>query len=72
MLDGEVVAWRDGTIRPFAELQQRIGRKKLTAGILERVPVRFLAYDLLEEDRIDLRERPMQERSRRGATRRPC
>jgi DNA ligase-1 len=62
VLDGELVAWRDGTVRPFADLQQRIGRKKLTAGILERVPVRFLAYDLLEQDGVDIRPLPMQER----------
>ena len=49
VLDGELVAWRDGAIRPFAELQQRIGRKKVTPAILKQVPVRFLAYDLLEQ-----------------------
>jgi DNA ligase-1 len=29
VLDGEIVAWREGAVRPFADLQQRIGRKKL-------------------------------------------
>jgi DNA ligase-1 len=62
VLDGELVAWREGTIRPFADLQQRIGRKKLTPTILERVPVRFLAYDLLERDHADLRALPLRER----------
>ncbi|HEY6924528.1 MAG TPA: cisplatin damage response ATP-dependent DNA ligase, partial [Steroidobacteraceae bacterium] len=62
VLDGELVAWRDGAIRPFADLQQRIGRKKLTPAILERVPVRFLAYDLLEKDHTDLRPSPLRER----------
>jgi DNA ligase-1 len=62
VLDGELVAWRDGAIRPFADLQQRIGRKKLTATILERVPVRFLAYDLLEHESIDIRSLPLRER----------
>ena len=65
VLDGELVAWRDGTIRPFAELQQRIGRKKLSAAILEKVPVRFLAYDLLEQDHTDLRPLPLRERRER-------
>ena len=65
VLDGEIVAWRDGTVRPFADLQQRIGRKKLTSTILERVPVHFLAYDLLEQDHADIRERTMQERRER-------
>ena len=65
VLDGELVAWRDGAIRPFAELQQRIGRKKLSAAILEKVPVRFLAYDLLEQNHTDLRPLPLRERRER-------
>jgi ATP-dependent DNA ligase len=68
VLDGELVAWRAGAVRPFADLQQRIGRKKLTPGILERVPVRFLAYDLLEQDGVDIRSLPMQERRARLET----
>ncbi|MGH8277512.1 MAG: cisplatin damage response ATP-dependent DNA ligase, partial [Steroidobacteraceae bacterium] len=68
VLDGELVAWRDGAIRPFAQLQQRIGRKKLSPAILERVPVRFLAYDLLEEHNIDLRPLPLRERRERLET----
>jgi DNA ligase-1 len=62
VLDGEVVAWKDGRIQPFALLQQRIGRKKLTAAILESVPVQFLAYDLLELEGQDLRAAPLYER----------
>jgi DNA ligase-1 len=65
VLDGELVAWREGTVRPFADLQQRIGRKKLSPAILESVPVRFLAYDMLEQDHADIRELPMQERRAR-------
>lgn len=61
VIDGEILAWRDG-VRPFGELQQRIGRKKLTAKILEDMPVQLLAYDLLELEGVDLRERPMSER----------
>jgi DNA ligase 1 len=65
VLDGELVAWRDGSVQPFADLQQRIGRRKLTPAILESVPVRFLAYDLLEEHGEDLRARPLRERRER-------
>jgi DNA ligase-1 len=65
VLDGELVAWREGAVRPFADLQQRIGRKKLTPAILERVPVRFLAYDLLEQDGADIRSLPLSERRAR-------
>lgn len=62
VLDGELVVWRAGAVQPFAELQQRIGRRKLNSALLERLPVRFLAYDLLERDGIDWRERPLRER----------
>jgi len=62
VLDGELVVWRNGTVHPFAELQQRIGRKKLSAQILEDVPVRFLAYDLIEYEGDDLRALPLRER----------
>lgn len=65
VLDGEVVAWKDGRVQPFALLQQRIGRKKLTAAILSTVPVRFLAYDLLELDGQDCRSTPLRERRER-------
>ena len=61
VIDGEILAWRDG-VRPFGELQQRIGRKKLTAKILEQMPVQLLAYDLLELEGVDLRDRPISER----------
>lgn len=65
VLDGELVAWKDGGVQPFALLQQRIGRKKLTPAILKDIPVRFLAYDLLEEHHGDLRSAPMRERRAR-------
>jgi DNA ligase-1 len=65
VLDGELVAWRDGSVQPFALLQQRIGRKKLTATILAQIPVHFLAYDLLEEHSIDVRALPLRERRAR-------
>src|SRR5262245_32081315 len=59
VLDGEIVAWRDGAVRPFSDLQQRIGRKKISASILQSVPARFLAYDLLEQDGEDVRLLPL-------------
>jgi DNA ligase-1 len=65
VLDGELVAWKDGVVQPFALLQQRIGRKKLTAAILKDIPGRFLAYDLLEEHHADTRSAPMRERRAR-------
>ena len=65
VIDGEIVAWRDGAPRPFAELQTRIGRKALTPKVLAATPVALIAYDLLEQDGVDLRVRPQAERRAR-------
>ncbi len=62
VIDGEILAWRDGLVQPFADLQQRIGRKSLNARVLANTPVRLLAYDLLELRGADLRARPLRER----------
>jgi DNA ligase 1 len=61
VLDGEVLAYRDRVL-PFAVLQTRIGRQKLTPRILEDAPAGFMAYDLLEHGGQDIRERPLAER----------
>jgi DNA ligase 1 len=62
VIDGEVLAWRDGRVQSFADLQQRIGRKSLSAKIMANTPVRFLAYDLLELGGEDVRARALRER----------
>lgn len=62
VLDGEILVWRDDMPGPFALLQQRIGRKNLTARVLREAPVAFVAYDLLESDGVDCRPRPLSER----------
>ena len=49
-------------VQPFALLQQRIGRKTLTAKILQDIPVVILAYDLLEWRGQDWREQPQNVR----------
>lgn len=71
ILDGEVLAWRDGTVLPFLQLQARLGRKQPSAGILARVPVIYVAWDLLGLDAAGgrevrpLLEEPLSERRRR-------
>ena len=62
VLDGEVLAWQGERVLSFARLQQRIGRSKLTAKILQDIPARFVAYDLLERSGEDVRTRPLSER----------
>jgi DNA ligase-1 len=62
VLDGEIVAWREGRVQPFARLQQRLGRKILTAKLLAEIPVSLLAYDLIEWQGEDWRGRPQATR----------
>lgn len=74
VLDGELVVWKpasdaeikhqnaQGQVQPFALLQQRIGRKTLTPKILQTLPVVILAYDLLEWQGTDWREKPQSAR----------
>jgi DNA ligase-1 len=57
VLDGELLAWAGDGPAPFSELQRRLGRKKVGPKLRKEVPVVFMAYDLLELDRQDYRER---------------
>ena len=62
VLDGEIMPWKHGAALPFAQLQRRIGRKKLGPKILADVPVVLIAYDLLEHEGRDLRAEPLSMR----------
>jgi len=62
VLDGEILAWRDGHPLPFAELQKRIGRKTVGKKLLADVPVTLIAFDLLELSGEDVRELPLVHR----------
>jgi len=50
LLDGEVLAWKDGRPDSFFRLQRRLGRKAPEAEVLEEFPVAFVAYDCLARD----------------------
>ncbi|AGW94503.1 MULTISPECIES: ATP-dependent DNA ligase [Cupriavidus] len=65
VLDGEIVVWQQGRVQPFALLQQRIGRKTLSARLLREAPAILMAYDLLEWEGEDWRTRPQAERRTR-------
>ena len=65
VLDGEILVWRDDRPAPFALLQTRIARKTLSKKVLADAPVRFLAYDVLEADGIDVRTRGQADRRER-------
>jgi DNA ligase-1 len=47
ILDGEILAWKDGQVLPFIALQARLGRKSPSAAILAEIPVIFVAFDAL-------------------------
>src|SRR5438105_2778654 len=69
ILDGEIVAWASagengeaGRALPFSQLQQRLGRKRVTEAMMRRVPVTYVVFDVLyagEELSID---KPLRER----------
>ncbi|HEX5153801.1 MAG TPA: ATP-dependent DNA ligase [Parafilimonas sp.] len=68
-LDGEIISLTNATVHtneftilPFALLQTRIGRKNVTSKQLKESPVGFIAYDLLEFEGEDYRNRTLEER----------
>ncbi|HYE54057.1 MAG TPA: ATP-dependent DNA ligase [Chitinophagaceae bacterium] len=61
-IDGEILPYGDGQVLNFNVLQTRIGRKNVTKKNLQEAPAAFFAYDLLEWNGEDLREKPLQER----------
>ncbi len=65
VLDGEIMPFRDGLPLPFTLLQKRIGRKKVGPSLLKKVPVIFMAYDLLESGGEDIRQLPLNERRKK-------
>jgi DNA ligase-1 len=51
ILDGEILAWKDGVVLPFLQLQARLGRKNPSAKIRAEIPVIYVAWDVLGMDR---------------------
>jgi DNA ligase-1 len=72
IFDGEIVAWgylaadsnEPGTALPFSALQQRLGRKKVSAEMIRRVPVAYLAFDILYAKEELLLDHPLSERAK--------
>ncbi len=65
MLDGEIVALKDG-IPSFELLQQRMGLRDMRklAQVLEAAPVIYYVFDILELDGKPLLKLPLIERKR--------
>ncbi|MEM9575942.1 MAG: ATP-dependent DNA ligase [Pseudomonadota bacterium] len=72
VLDGELLVWQADADLPasFNALQKRIGRKTVPKKLLKDAPVVLHAYDLLEWQGEDLRDKPFAER--RGLLEKAC
>lgn len=64
VLDGEVLAWRNGRPASFALLQRRLGRKIVPHELKRDVPVRFVAFDVLYANGAATYTLPLAERRR--------
>jgi DNA ligase 1 len=64
VLDGEVLAWSRDRALPFASLQARLGRKRVTAEMREATPVVFMAFDLLFAHGEPWMDKPLNQRRR--------
>lgn len=62
VIDGEIMAFKDGNPLTFNHLQKRLGRKQPGKKIMEDSPAVIIAYDLIELDGQDLREKTTAER----------
>ena len=65
VLDGELLVVRNGEVAPFADLQQRLGRKVVGAKMLRDFPVQVRLYDILFDGDEDLRPLPFDARRAR-------
>lgn len=68
VLDGELMAWRDGQPRPFSELQRRLNRKSVGKKLMADVPCHLVVYDCLEVDGEDVRTLSLSERRQKVET----
>jgi DNA ligase-1 len=62
ILDGEIVAMRDGRVLPFRMLQGRLQRKIVEDSLREEVPIAYVVFDLLAYDGTLLIDEPLTRR----------
>lgn len=62
IIDGELLAWREGRALPFAELQKRLGRRGGDFFLGAEIPVSVTCYDLLWRDGRPLLDEPLAAR----------
>ncbi|MGA7520967.1 MAG: ATP-dependent DNA ligase [Acidobacteriaceae bacterium] len=70
VLDGEILAWKpawnaaEARALPFAALQQRLGRKRVTPEMRRDVPAILVVFDILYRSATLLLDEPLAERRR--------
>ena len=62
VVDGELLVVREGEVAPFAELQKRLGRKRVGPDLMARHPAHLRLYDILHDGARDVRALPLRER----------
>lgn len=62
VIDGELLVYKNDQVLNFNELQKRLNRKNLPKKMLVDIPVVVFAYDLLEFEGEDFRQKSMTER----------
>ena len=65
VLDGELLALRDGQAAPFADLRQRLNRNTASARLMRQFPVGIRLYDMLFDGVEDVRPLPFDARRAR-------
>jgi DNA ligase-1 len=62
--DGEVVAFKDERVLPFALLQKRLGRKRPPDALIAEIPVTLMVFDLLSYHGRNLLDEALIERKK--------
>lgn len=62
ILDGEIVAMRDGRVLPFRSLQARLQRKAVDEALRREVPIAYVVFDLLASGDELLLDEPLAKR----------
>lgn len=62
VIDGEIVPYNENGVMSFNQLQRRLNRKNISKKMMQEVPIKFIAFDILELNRQDLRNLPLEER----------
>src|SRR5213594_499351 len=64
IVDGEIVAFKDNQVLPFALLQRRLGRKRPPTALIEEIPVSLMIFDILTFEGRNLMDEPLLERKK--------